>query len=288
MTTEQSPWPGWLVIRRQWRLALAAYFMLAVVTLPTGVAVGVLMHEFFGAREVGALVAARPHFPSFVEVVIERPTSWSVVLAVVIVAALTWWIVQTYIVGAVLASGRLGKPVTMRGALALGGRQLWGLVGLALMGLPFVLVFGGLAFLAVSKLTEALTEGTTSTATIMAVRMSLTFVALVILVWASGTHDLMRVKKVDGAGVFSAFAGGLWSGLWRPFSVIGRALPWALAAWLLTLVISFVDAQFVWSTPAAVAMGIGLQQLLVLLRVLTRFGGLGAIQSLVAPPETIA
>lgn len=284
MTDQTSTWFGWWAIRRQWPLCLATYVLTVLVSLPAAAALGVVMDGYFGHRLVAAEVTATWSLPALAELAVEESTALVAVAVAATIALLSWLIVQTFICGAMLASGRADGATSLRTAFMHGGQHFWGLLGLGVLGLPFVLVVGGLGFFAAGRLTEALTDGTTSSATVMAVRIPLTFAAWVLLIWASSTHDLMRVKKVDGAGVFRSFVVGLWRGLRRPFALLGHALPWVLGAWGLTAIISLVDARLAWTTPAAIVFGVGLQQILVLCRTFLRLGGLAAVQGLV-PPE---
>ena len=286
MTAAATERPGWAALRRQWRLGLAEYVMTVLVSLPTAAGMGTIFYGYFGNRSIAPEVTATWDLTSLVELAVEQPTALIVVAVMALVTFALWLVLQAFIIGAILGSGRDSKSVPLRSALIHGGEHFWGLLGLGIIGTPFVVMVAWASFFAVGELTSALTQGTTSSATVLAVRAPLTAAALVIVVWASSTVDLMRVKKVDGCGVIRSFAVGLWRGFRRPFALIGRALPWVLTAWGLTAVISVVDAQFAWTTPAAILLGIGLQQLLVLSRVFIRLGGLAAVQGLV-PPELV-
>ena len=279
-----STWFGWRAIRRQWPLGLATYVLTVLVSLPVAAALGVVMDSYFGRRMVAPQVTATWSLTALAELAVEESTALIAIAVAAAIGLALWLIAQTFICGAMLASGRADGATPLRKALMHGGQHFWGLLGLGVLGLPFVLIVGGLGFFMAGRLTEALTEGTTSSATVMAVRIPLTCAALVLLIWASSTHDLMRVKKVDGAGVFRSFAVGLWRGIRRPVALLGHALPWVLGAWGLTLFISLIDARLPWTTPAAIAFGVGLQQILVLCRTFLRLGGLAAVQGLV-PPE---
>lgn len=287
MTTKpKANWPGWAVLGRQWRLGLLTYALTVVASLPTALAVGTLMGRYFEYRQVADDVSARLAFVPLVEVSIERSSTFSTLFVIAAATSIIWWIVHTFVVGAVLGGGRMGTSVSLSRALSLGGQHFWGLLTLSVLGLPFVLSVAAGAFYAADAVGAALTKGWNSEASMMVVRIVLGFVALVVTGWAAGTHDLMRARKVDGAGVLRAFGFGLVRGLTGPGRLLGRCFPWLVASLILTVVISWVDAQTIWSSPTAIAGGVLLQQGLVLIRVFLRMAGLASVQGLVAAAGT--
>ena len=275
---------GLAAVRRCWRLVLLCYVMSVVVALPAAAGVGAIMHQYFGHRVAGSEVAARWVLPSLVEVMLERPGGLIAVGAAVVAGALAWLLVQTFMSAALLSVSRTKGRVLVRTALSHGGAHFWGLFGLSILGTPFVLAVSGVALWAGRALEDFLNEGTTSEVNALAVRWVTIGIALLIAVWASGTHDVMRVRKVDGAGVLSAFASGLATGLQRPWGLLSRLLPWYLLGLLLTLGLTLLDARLPWTTPAAIAMGVGVQQFLVLTRAFVRLGGLASVQAMASEP----
>ncbi|MEL7370513.1 MAG: hypothetical protein AAFN74_16455 [Myxococcota bacterium] len=285
MTETKVRWPGWRGLRQQWRAALLLYAMTVMVSAPAAAGLGYLMHEYFGARAVGPKMAAALRITELVEVSVERPATWTILFVVAILSAIGWYFLHTFLCGAVLASR--GRPSgTMRGMMTLGGHHFWGLLGLSILGIPFVAAVGGGAMMASFKIAKVLTDGSTSEATVIATQWPLVFVALIVIVWASATHDLMRARKVEGAGVLTAFAGGLLFALRRPDRVLGRALPWVLSAWVLTLGITWLDAQQAWTSAQAIAVGVVIEQALVLIRAFLRVAGLISVQDLVPAEPT--
>ena len=272
---------AWAAVRRHWRLGIVAYGLSVVVSVPVAIAVGLAMQWYFGHRDVGVAMSAVVSVPAWVEFRAANPAAGVMVFAAVAAAGIGGLIAQAMLAGAVLGCCRQPETTTIRSALQRGGQHLTGLVGLSFLGTPFVLGVAYGAFTVADRLNTVFTEGTTSDVTLVVVRLVLMFVALIVVVWASGTHDLMRVCKVDGAGVFHAFIAGLWRGLRRPGHLLARSLPWLLAAWLLTLGISVLDAQVPWSSQGAFAAGVLLQQSLCLMRALLRVAGLAAVQGLV-------
>ncbi len=276
---------GLTAVYRQWRLGLAFYVMTTLAALPTAAAVGALMNGYFGYSQASTTMTSGGSMPLIAEVIIQETGAWGAILVTAAVTGFIWFLLQSFIASAVLGTVRSSKPPNLRTGLAHGGAHWWGLMLLSLLGTPFVLLVGGVGVAAAGWLTDALTGDSTSEAYVMAVRLPTHLLALVGLIWASGTHDAMRTYKVDGRGVFGAFGRGLWRGLTRPLALLGRSVPWWSATLVITAVVMWVDAQMVWSSTSAIATGIALQQGLVLLRVFLRIGGLAAVQGLIPPPE---
>ncbi|MEM7674874.1 MAG: hypothetical protein AAF449_02600 [Myxococcota bacterium] len=285
MTQTKIRWPGWRALRQHWRAAIFLYLTTVMVSAPAAAGLGFVMHDYFGERAAGSKIAARLSAVELAEVIMAKPSVWTMLAIVAVLSAVGWYFLQTFVWGAVLASRGRPSP-SVRGMMTLGGHHVWGLLGLSILGIPFVAVVAIASLMASMEISKMLTDGATSEATVLATQWSLFTVALILVVWASATHDLMRARKIEGAGVLNAFGGGLLASLRRPVRLLWHGLPWVVSAWALTVGLTWFDAQQPWTSGQAIVFSVVIQQSLVLARAFLRIAGLVSIQDLVPAEPT--
>jgi hypothetical protein len=191
---------------------------------------------------------------------------------------LLWAVVSTYATGATLSAVH-GESKTSTHELLEGGGRVFGrmLRLLALSAPLWLLIVGGIGYCLYWSVGE-LTKDWISEQGVVFARLVAVAIAGVVVCWATGACDLMRVEAVarDERRARVAFVRGLLRALKRPISLIALAAPFVLGGALVTVLFSLLDVRIERNGAFTIAMGLLLQQSIVFLRLLLRSSALGS------------
>lgn len=249
-----------------------AYVAVAGVSLPIGLVVGGIVQERFGFSLAASDLVRRADPMLVLELWRDRRHALETLAPLLIGTVIVWTVLSTYLAGAILASVARADRARTGEFFAGGGRVFGRLLRLLALGLPFVLLAGGLPSFGLYKVVNVATENMVSEKAVFALRLITLFLALAFIGWASGAYDLMRIEAVARGEHRAryAFVRGLFRAARHPFALVSVAVPFALAVLMITVIGYLIEVHVVTGSWVLIWIMIVLEQAIAYFRALLR------------------
>jgi hypothetical protein len=242
--------------------------------LPLAIGAGAVVHGTYAKSLEASAFAARLDPSLMAELLRARGDALSLYLPMIAGAMIFWAGLSAFLAGAVIMAVSSEEPPRTGDFFSGGGRVFGRLLRLVLLGLPFTILCAGAVGFGAHLLTEWIIEDWVSEKGVIAVRIAAVAVTGLVLAWANGAYDLMRVESVAKGEHRARWA--FWRGLKRaaahPMQLLALYLPFVGAAILLTLAVSLIDVRVARSSWVLVVAGLVLQQATAFLRAALRVG----------------
>lgn len=273
-------------LRAPWRNltpAIWTYVFGALASLPVALAGAFLVHERLSRSLSAGDFAARIDPVLVAELLSEQGEGVRGLLPVFIGTLAFWLAISTYLSGATLSAVTRSEGPRTGEFFAEGGRVFGRLLRLLCLAIPFVALVVGAPTFFLAKALKAITEDWISEQAVVAAKLSLALVVAIILAWASGASDLMRIEAVARGERRAryAFVRGLFRAGRHPVALLVVVTPFAVMSIGITIAFSLVDIEIGRSSWVAIAAGFVFQQGIAFARALLRVGLLAATVALV-------
>lgn len=264
--------------RRKRGAVVWTYLAALLSSLPLALVIAKMVDSEFAKTLEADLFARHVDVMLMAEFVLDRAQTLMMLVPLLLGASVFWAGLSTFLNGAVLLAVHAEEAPSTSEFFAGGGRVFGRLLRLFFLGVGFELVmvalFVGLTF----KGASVVTEDWVSERSILGVKVFAAGVSALIICWAVGAYDLMKVEAVAKGEHRAryAFVRGLKRAVLGPVKLLGIVVPFAGGAVVVGLIGTLIDVRITRSSWGLIVLGLVVQQLAVLVRAALKVGLAGA------------
>lgn len=257
-----------------------------VAALPVALAFGALVDGYFASSLEAERFAAGLDVQLWAELLFDRADALALFGPMLLGGLVFWVAISAFLTGGVLSTVNADVPLRTNELFAAGGRGFGRLMRLFPLGVGFSLLVVGVVGALVMLGQKKLTEDWVSEQGVALTRWLGFFVIGLVLSWANGAYDLMKVEAVTRGEHRAryAFVRGVAAAARSPLRVLGVYLPFVVLAVVVTLLFSLVDVRIARTNAGLVVLAFVLQQIAAFVRSFLSVALAGAEVRLMARP----